>query len=273
MGEWKREANGARTEELGTLNGGDNMPGVLKASGFGSDVNAVNTTMDLPKKSVQDPKVNGSRHVNGTEPLTNGTYAGEAVTDLISTPQVSADTMETEQDMGLAPPEIEHLTQGYLPLSILISRLAQDTFLGLEEVINELAEMQPTPQPSNALPYLNGTSANQAAQITVQKKAKLWNFAQDRRAKFIKLLVLSQWSRQADAVSRVIDLNMWITTQKRFYEESGTWIGELRRQLETLKMPSPDLKTALEVLSTGKAASLPDVSQSILLCFFDQLLI
>lgn len=259
MEEWKREANGGRAEELGELNGGDNMPGVLKASVFGSDVNTVNTAMDLPKKPVQDPKINGSRYVNGTEPLTNGIYTDEVVMDLQSIPQVPADTMDTEKNTDLMLPEIDHLTQGYLPLSSLISRLAQDTFLGLEDVINELADMQAS-QPSDAVPYLNGVSSNQAAQLVVQKKTKLWNFAQDRRAKFIKLLVLSQWSRQADAVSRVIDLNLWIGTQRRFYDESSNWLGELKRLLEPLKMPSPDFKTALEVLSTGKATSLPNVS-------------
>ena len=242
------------------------MPGVLKqtsissdlkAGGFLLDTNATAMTEGTLKKEMPNSLTNGIARPNGTDSTANGIYANGYVTEV----QIPSDRLAAtvEKISSQLPPEIEHITYGYLPLSRLITRLAQDTFNGLGEVINELADMQ-TPQLHSTLPYANGAGASQNSQISIQKKTRLWNFAQDRRAKFIKVLVLSQWSRQAEAVGKVIDLNVWMEDQKRLYDEATWWIGELKRLLGPVKMPSPDLKTALEVLSTGKASWLPDVS-------------
>ncbi|KAL8728136.1 MAG: hypothetical protein Q9166_005586 [cf. Caloplaca sp. 2 TL-2023] len=152
------------------------------------------------------------------------------------------------------PPEIEHITLGYLPLSVLITRLIQDTFNGMTEVINGMSELQ--------IPQMNGSTPANPSQVSVQKKLSLLDFAQDRRAKFIKILVLSQWSRQVEAIRRVIDMKIWLDNQRNLYD--GTygacnWIGELKRIMALERIPNPDLKTALEALSLGKAPGLPDL--------------
>lgn len=149
------------------------------------------------------------------------------------------------------PPEIARITMGYLPLSDLITRLVQETFNGITEVVNEMSELQ-MPQPNGSIP-VNPLQGN------VQKKTRLLVFAQDRRAKFIKILVLSQWSRRAESISRVIDMKVWLDAQTRQYDGACTWIGELRRIMALERMPNPDLKTALEALSMGKVPGLPDL--------------
>ncbi|KAI9834942.1 MAG: hypothetical protein M1819_002665 [Sarea resinae] len=159
------------------------------------------------------------------------------------------------------PPEIEHITMGYQPLSKLITRLTQDCFNNLTEVLEAMSDVSLPPNSSSAhgtdQPGVNGHGG--ASELNVQKKMRLMNFAQTRREQFIKVLVLSQWSRQAADVSKVIDLKVWLDRQRGLYDEAGGWLGEMKRNLEPAKMPNPDLKTALEVLSTGRASWLPDL--------------
>ncbi|KAI9886598.1 MAG: peptidylprolyl isomerase fpr4 [Watsoniomyces obsoletus] len=160
------------------------------------------------------------------------------------------------------PPEIEHITVGYQPVSTLISRLCQGTFNDLRDVINAMAEM-PVAPPRNGVTSghhhiaVNGSGDDSPA--NVGKKMRLMKFAQDRRAQFIKALVLTQWSRQSAEVSKVIDLKVWLDRQRSYYDEAWYWLGDMKRSLAPAKMPNPDLKTALEALSTGKSREYPDL--------------
>lgn len=247
------------------------MPGVLKRSEDNhrdSECSRVSTGFksgnmagEDPKKTMEGNYGNGVAYMNGHSG-SNGNYVNglpAGATDA----QVSA-APEIGERMAQLPPEIEHITFGYLPLSRLIIRLVQETFNGLDEVINEMSDLQVTQSTQNAPannldPHINGNGIVHNSQANVQKKLRILNFAQDRRAQFIKILVLSQWSRQADAISKVIDLKVWLDGQVRIYDDASGWMGELKRVLAPLKMPNPDLKTALEALSLGKASWLPDV--------------
>lgn len=244
------------------------MPGVLMSEDDRRTVKVNMAIAGLPapamsgepsRKRKADEMLNGDVPTNGLAPpppSSNGTtYANGRVAD----PPVSQQQMleAAVQSMYKELPPIEHVTQGYLPLHRLITRLAQDTFNGLEELINELADMQPAQ--SGGPSYTNGAGPSRSAQVNLQKKNRLWDFAQDRRAKFIKLLVLSQWSRQSELVSKVVDLNYWLECQKGLYRDATSWMGELKRMLASVKLPAPDLQMALEALSTGRTASLPDV--------------
>ena len=241
------------------------MPGVLKQPDDynGSRLNeavvdAKVATMngEGARKRKADEMLNGGSQPNGPVPTINGVYANGAVKDPTPSPEQLATTVQ--KISRELPPEILHITEGYLPLSRLITRLAQDTFNGMTDTITEMAEMQP--QQPKVPGYLNGVSPSQLAQINVNKKTKLWDFAQDRRAKFIKILVLSQWARQAELVGKVIDLNYWMNVQKANYNDATNWIGRLKAIVEPMKVPSPDLETALSALSTGKADWISDVS-------------
>ena len=254
-------------EGLGILKGHKEvMPGILKrtydqSNSIGRIAVGPGTVgmAERPSKKVRtDSLTNGTLRVKGLEPLTNGVHANGSSAGS----NMSSETLARvcEKISCQLPPEIEHITVGYQPLAELVKRQVQDTFNGLEEVINRMADMHTSP--NHNVPHLNGASSHLSSQANIQKKDILWEFAQETRARFIKCLVLSQWSRQANAVSSVIDLSNWIEGYKRQHNEAGAWTGELKRLLVPMKMPSPDLKTALEVLSTGKASWLPDVSSS-----------
>ena len=207
-----------------------------------TDHNVTNHTEDRSKEE-------GLSAINGSpaeviQYQTNG--------NLSATGRSQADSSQFAADSSKQlPPEIARITMGYLPLSDLITRLVQETFNGITEVVNEMSEMQ--------MPQSNGSVPVNPSQASVQKKTRLLDFAQDRRAKFIKILVLSQWSRRAESISRVIDMKAWLDAQTRQYDGACSWIGELRRIIALERMPNPDLKTALEALSMGKVGGLPDL--------------
>jgi hypothetical protein len=248
------------------------MPGVLKSVESTLEIRAcgeesgacesVNMAYEDLSKVAAGGYEKGTKYVNGNDDV-NGDRMNSAYVGMSENRDDDLPDLETL--VGLLPPEIEHITAGYIPLSTLIPRLVQETFNGLTDVIDEMAELEVSPtsreaQSNHATSQLNGVGASTSLQANVQKKLRMLNFAQDRRAQFIKILVLSQWSRQANVIGKVIDLTCWLDLQKRLYKDAKWWMGELKRIVGPAKTPNPDLKTALEALSLGKASWLPDVS-------------
>ena len=248
------------------------MPGVLKksedsdrVSQFGNmavEVKSGVTVNDSKKESKMGGMENGNTYMNGDHGSANDIHVNGILSDTLDVQKTPSFAMA--EVMSQLPPEIEHITFGYLPLSTLVARLVQETFNGLTDIINEMSDMQ-MPQAShytpfnNIRPQINGNGSGNSSQVNVEKKLRMLEFAQNRRAQFIKVLVLSQWSRQAEEVSKVIDTKLWLDGQRRTFEDAASWMGELKRILAPVKMPNPDIKTALEALSLSKASSLPDL--------------
>ena len=242
------------------LAGQRRMPGVLKTGG--DDRQELAQTQGLPVKSasmsdhkagrneLESGRVNGQININGVheEAVPNYMNGANKATPMEPNPNAAA----MGQRSGQLPPEIEHITFGYLPVSSLVTRLVQETFNGLTDVISEMSDLGAT--------QVNGATAVDNSQGNEQKKLHLLNFAQERRAQFIKILVLLQWSRQADSMGRVIDLKVWLDGQRRLFDDACNWMGELKRLIGLERTPSPDLKTALETLSLGSAPRLPDLN-------------
>lgn len=245
------------------------MPGVLKSlepsnrisecSGAFTDLESSTMAYEGSKNLSKDDYENGAKLVNGGQDVDN-TYVNGFKPSIPDSPPNNATEGFGDQSL----PEIEHITFGFLSLSTLITRLVQETFNGVTDLINELSDLQVS-QSSMNLPYnqaysqINGNLPVNNSHVNIQKKLRILNFAQDYRAQFIKILVLSNWSRQAQEISKVIDLKIWLDGQKRLFEDATWWMGELKRTLGPRKMPNPDIKTALEALSLGKASWLPDV--------------
>lgn len=265
--------NGVRIEVAGgPERASSDMPGVLRRDENDLGRSRYDNSADLvqmgsmswngKKETAVEEQANGATHINGMDHIRNGAIPN-GVSATAAAP--AGDPLSILNSLsGQLPPEIEHITFGYQPLSKLITRLVQDTFNGLTDVINDLSEMQVSQLNNHAggshlNNHVNGNGHSNIPQGSSMKKLRLLNFAQDRRAQFIKTLVLSQWSRQAEDVGKVIDLKVWLDGQTRIFDDATLWMGELKRTLAPFKMPSPDLKTALEVLSSGKASWLPDV--------------
>ncbi|KAJ5214803.1 hypothetical protein N7468_010482 [Penicillium chermesinum] len=110
---------------------------------------------------------------------------------------------------------------------------------------------------------INGKSPGNQSTENIRKKLRILDFAHVKRAEFIKLLVLSQWSRQAAEVSRLIDIQGFIRSRHQAYAAAVQVVGEMKRDLVRAQVANPDLKTALEVLSKGRVDALPDLDAKI----------
>jgi mediator of RNA polymerase II transcription subunit 14 len=167
---------------------------------------------------------------------------------------------DMEEHLQQLPPEIRHITEGFEPLSKLLTRLAQTTHNRLSAKILELASIHNPPAAvnGNGPHYSNGTAGNNALEI-LQKKVNLLKFAEDTHADWTKALVITHWSRVSENVSKLIDLKLHIDSERNLYDTALYQMSEVKRNLMFARAPNPDLKTAVEVLSTGKASWMPDV--------------
>ncbi|PYH47719.1 mediator of RNA polymerase II transcription subunit 14 [Aspergillus saccharolyticus JOP 1030-1] len=189
---------------------------------------------------------NGSYHANGLEK--GSVYRPDASTVL------SAIGKRGEL------PGLPHVMQGFFPFSTLINRSAQQCWNDLLEIITELAEIQVAPLESvyASVPIMGKSPGNQSSE-NIQKKLRLLEFAHAKRAEFIKLLVLSQWGRQAADVSKLIDIQNFIRIRHQAYTGALQWVGEMKKDLVRAQVANPDIRTSLEVLSKGKLASMFDL--------------
>jgi len=236
-------------------------PKIVKATKYAKEEREKKMAISSAQVSPPQALTNGVQLTNGGSTPPNGTYVNGMSADPIESKPQLANGIENLIN-GQLPPEIEHITFGYIPLSRLISRLAQETFNNLTDVINEISTTGASEAASNSgFPsnQINGNRVVDSRNSDILKRQRMLEWAQQRRDDFIKILVLSQWSRQAEQVGKCIDLNVWLGTQRRTYNDAVAWVGEFKRVVEHTKLPNPDLKTALEALSLGKASWLPDV--------------
>lgn len=161
--------------------------------------------------------------------------------------------------MGQLPQEIVHMTEHYMPLSTLLSRLAQKTHSDLLSTVSDLAQM---PTPTSALngnaSYLSATE--DTSSDNVNKKLRLMNFATSSHEAWTKALVITGWSRKAEDVSKLIDLRIHLEGQKSLFTDAIESMANNQRALHNFRLPNPDFKTALEALTTGKASWMPDLN-------------
>ncbi|KAF2657804.1 MED14-domain-containing protein [Lophiostoma macrostomum CBS 122681] len=162
------------------------------------------------------------------------------------------------------PPELAHLgPEFYQPLTKLLQRASQETFNDLSDLLHGMANI-PTPQQSNGV-LANGygghaNGAQDTSEANKQKKLMLIKFAQDNRAKFIKLLVLTEWGRKsAIDISKVIDLFQFVKGEEAAIDTIDERIEQIKVWSSVARQPNPDIRTALQILSKGKAEWIPDM--------------
>ncbi|KAF9775343.1 hypothetical protein IL306_006554 [Fusarium sp. DS 682] len=156
--------------------------------------------------------------------------------------------------------EIVHITQGYIPLSKVLTRLAQSTHNALQDQIAALAKMPLPAAAMNGNSTVPNSDVEDSSGENLAKKTSILNFAMREHRKWVKALVITEWSRKADMVSKLIDLRFHLQGQEVLFTGALDVMGHVKRDLTFARMPSPDLKTALQVLSTGEAAWMPDLS-------------
>lgn len=197
----------------------------------------------------------------------NGTASGNGSNDGLSLQQPD-DSLKKEDDdhvarsknlskMGALPPEIKHITEGFLSLPRLLARRAQVSHNTMIQMIQTMSEMPLT------LPQTNGfTDASRPDDTSVdnmKKKVQFLKYAEKEHADWVKALVITSWARVSDDVRKLIDLKVHIDTERLYYDFALDRMVEVKRNLIHARLPNPDLRTALETLSTAKASWMPDV--------------
>ncbi|GFF28422.1 mediator of RNA polymerase II transcription subunit 14 [Aspergillus udagawae] len=221
------------------------MPGVIMDNGT---VGGPRHAPDTQTSSNADNLRNGSLHVNG---------AAKGAKD--HNRDKESYTGSPGIDGHKALPELPHITQGFFPFSTLVNRSVQQCWNELSDLITELAAIQVSPHSSIPLLPVNGKSAGNQSPENLQKKLRILDFAHAKRAEFIKLLVLSQWSRQARDVSKLIDLQNFVRARHQAFVDALQRVGDMKRDLVQAQVANPDLQTALEILSKGRLESLADL--------------
>jgi mediator of RNA polymerase II transcription subunit 14 len=209
-----------------------------------------------------EPSPDKGKGLSGT-PQSNEALNGgcEEAMDVDRAPRKPS-AAQTPLRMNDLPEEIKHITTDIMPLSLLLTRLAQISHNQLQDVVKELAT-KPIPQPAvNGAPDYRATPAEDTSADSLQKKEMLLNFVQQLHAKWVKALVITEWSRKSDLVSKLIDIKSHLQEQLSRYEAALWQLATVKRELVFARLPGPDLKTALQVLSTGEVPYMPEVSFS-----------
>lgn len=161
--------------------------------------------------------------------------------------------------MSDSPPAIVKIgPEAYHPLSKLLARMAQECYNGLEDTLHKMSGMSVGQQANGATS--NGVVPQDSPEVNKRKKLLLLKFAQENRAKFIKLLVLTEWGQKSAVdISKVIDLYAWAKEQAAYMDFADEQINQIKILSAYARENNPDIRTALEVLSTGKAPWIPTV--------------
>ncbi|EON97931.1 putative mediator of rna polymerase ii transcription subunit 14 protein [Phaeoacremonium minimum UCRPA7] len=235
--------------EIGVQNG------VLTNHDRDTRVNGINGNAIVKR----EPSPEKGKGASGISTL-NGTYHGAMDVDA---PQGQASSKALLSDdrskLDDLPEEIVHITQNFMPLGLLLTRLAQKSHNAIQDKILEMAKM-PLPQVMNGNSDTHSNPLDDTSEENLAKKTALLHFVQDLHAKWVKALVITEWSRKADLVSKLIDLKAHIDVQMFKYDGALDQIVDVKRNLLYARLPNPDLKTALQVLSTGDVPWMPELN-------------
>ncbi|KAK4681682.1 mediator complex subunit [Podospora pseudoanserina] len=156
------------------------------------------------------------------------------------------------------PDELQHITAEIIPLNMLLSRLAQYSHGALQDQILRLESM-PLPQNlSNGNGNYHPTTQEDTSPESLEKKRMLLNFIQDLHTRWVKALVLTEWSKKADQVGKLIDIRTHLASKLELFSVTIWEMIKTKQDMLWAKIPSPDLKTALEVLARPKIHWMPD---------------
>jgi mediator of RNA polymerase II transcription subunit 14 len=170
-----------------------------------------------------------------------------------------ASSLHTHQESPPPPPPLDQSWRDgpdNKSLGKLMIRTAEKCYVELGELLKDMAEKPVAPQSDAA----NLTTPEQDSDaVSLAKKRQLMQYAQSQRDRFIKLLVINDWAKEADAFAGIIDVNAYLGKLNACHSGATSAIGEMKLAMSHAKMPNPNIEGALELLSTGKSHGLPDL--------------
>ncbi|GJE97389.1 Med14 domain-containing protein [Phanerochaete sordida] len=156
--------------------------------------------------------------------LPNGTHAAQALplglSDLPSIEQLEHELPDVEDDQ--------------VPLSDLVSRVAQAVYAEL----TELAE---------TMPHMSD----------IQRKRTLAEWVVKTKKQVVKLYAVVKWSRDAGVVQKAMNITGFLMNQNRQFEDVINSLRLSKESLDSARLRNHDLLTSLDVLTTGSYRCLP----------------
>lgn len=226
--------------------------GVSRESDLDSDHHAVTSTAAFAESTSSS--ITG----NTLQPQDNADVP--AVTCDFSDANMPHDTEVTHRGtvspLRQLAPDIIHISHGFISLSTLVHRASQQCWNDLTELITELMGPQlwlqePSSGSTDTGKLRVGKNGISQPDHVLRKRIRLLEFAQTQRADLIKLLVLSNWGRQAAEVSRLIDLQSFIRVRYDSYNDVLLHAASMKRDLIRAQTANPDLATSVEALVSG----------------------
>lgn len=242
------------------------MPGVISMENGGPNGARSNHDIDSTLNGVNGAGADGHQNALDKGKAVSGGDASGAMVNgnatsgpLVNGSRPNAPASDQVPRMNDLPDEIVHITQGYISLSTFLTRLAQSTHNNLEDQITKMAKMPLPVAAMNGNSSIPNNDMDDVSNENIIKKKSILDFAYKEHQRWVKALVITEWSRKAEMVSKLIDLRAHIMKQQVLTDTAFDTMVNVKRDLTFARMPSPDLKTALQVLSTGKAAWMPDL--------------
>lgn len=125
-------------------------------------------------------------------------------------------------------------------LGLLMERVASQCYFDLNATLRRMDE-------------------EQSDDSSLKKKRHFMEWASTQRERFIKTLVLADWSRDQEDISKLLDVKVWQDKQNFAHRDAIQSIANTKNNMIAAKMPNPNLEGAMEVLATGKASWVPDL--------------
>jgi mediator of RNA polymerase II transcription subunit 14 len=138
---------------------------------------------------------------------------------------------------AIEAPPIPHISERFIPVSHIVRALVRTAMLELRQLRDVTADLPDQ-----------------------KRKRRMVEYCRAFKTEFVKVLVLVDWAKDAEAVHRAIDVKAWLQGQANCFDNLyGLLRWDLLRSMEQAKLRNPDILGAVDVLTTG---SFPRLRQS-----------
>ena len=144
-------------------------------------------------------------------------------------------------------------------LGLLIDRVASQCYFDLDETLKAMDVEATDSQNQQANGIVPHAGQSDTSESSLKKKRYFMDWASTQRERFIKTLVLADWSKNEEDISRLLDVKVWQEKQNSAHRDSTRSIANVKNHMIAAKMPNPNIEGAMEVLATGKASWIPDM--------------
>ncbi|KAK5172980.1 mediator complex subunit [Saxophila tyrrhenica] len=242
----------------GRLMDEDAAPGSLDLKKDRSQAQGASHQQALPVKSPADTQVNGTTRDGPNGVLTNGASSEQTHTTGNGEPS----NMAVATSSAEGPPPLDQSWRSReqnKSLGLLMNRVAQQCYFDLNKTLDDMSAIPTAPSQPQLPNGVGPHTGPDTSEPSVKKKRMIMDFANDQRDRFIKTLVLSDWSRNEEEKARMIDVKVWLDKQTALYRQAEDAVARAKMNMQQAKVPNPNIEGAMEVLATGKASWVPDL--------------